>query len=75
MKADAKRKPGFYWVRLNGTKIVAEFIAADFWRIAGSGMSLRESELHVLSARLEPPKPASVRDKAAALLAQKPRRL
>ena len=63
MKADPKRKPGFYWVRFEGLVIVAEYAKAarggfrDRWIVPGSVTAFEDGEVcELLSERLEPPR-------------------
>lgn len=58
----AKRSPGFYWVRLRGTRgpEVAQWHAEFGWIVCGSGASPARGELRVLSKRLTPPRPRPV---------------
>ncbi len=66
MKADKKRKPGFYWVRFEGAVIVAEYInrpgflqeADPHWHVPGSPVCFRDKDVcDLLSGRLRTPMP------------------
>lgn len=55
--ADEPRAPGFYWVRLpiRGNVEVARWLQTEGWLIAGWDGEYDDSEVQVLSPRLEPP--------------------
>jgi len=63
MNRDAKRKPGFYWVRFEGQVIVAEYTGFDalgcshyypHWHIPGSAACFADKEVcELLSSRLQ----------------------
>ncbi len=64
MKADRKRRSGFYWVRFEGLVIVAEYTAdglgcspeGPHWHVPMADNCFRNREIcELLSDRLEPP--------------------
>lgn len=70
MKADRHRRPGFYWVRFEGSVIVAEYTEEGMlcqgpderitrkahWHMPGCDGCFRDREVcELLSGRLEPP--------------------